>query len=77
MNELNFCYWLQGFFEIHNFKDGPLTIEQVKMIKDHLQYVFDHKVLQSPTITQPNRPMYQTPYFRYNDQDPFKFITTY
>lgn len=34
----NFCYWLQGFFEIQN----PETLDatQVQIIKDHLATVF-------------------------------------
>lgn len=41
MNSLDFCYWLQGFFEIS--KDSELKNldeNQVKTIKDHLQLVF-------------------------------------
>lgn len=38
MNAENFCYWLQGFVEIH----GGLPDEgQWYMIKEHLQHVFD------------------------------------
>jgi hypothetical protein len=38
MNERDFCYWLQGFFEVSNSE--TLTKEQVLMIKEHLQLVF-------------------------------------
>jgi hypothetical protein len=41
MTERDFVYWLQGFFEMAN--PTTLTPEQVKMIKDHLGYVFEHK----------------------------------
>jgi hypothetical protein len=37
-----FCYWLQGFFEMTDAKE--LTMAQVRMIKDHLNMVFTHKV---------------------------------
>ena len=41
MNETEFAYWLQGFFELSNAEE--LTREQVKIIKDHLSLVFDKK----------------------------------
>lgn len=41
MDNLNFCYWLQGFFELTNTE--TLTKEQVKIIKDHLALVFEKK----------------------------------
>lgn len=40
MTPENFCYWLQGMFELCDPKQ--LTPEQMKMIKDHLGYVFKH-----------------------------------
>lgn len=39
MNETNFCYWLQGYFELN--KSEELTIEQVKVIKEHLALAFN------------------------------------
>ncbi len=41
MNEINFCYWLQGFFELTGKE--RLTSDQVRMIKEHLQLVFEKK----------------------------------
>lgn len=38
MNELNFAYWLQGFFELTDAE--TLTVDQVKIIKEHLALVF-------------------------------------
>ncbi len=38
MNELNFCYWLKGFFEIQNPK--TLDAKQTQEIKNHLDLVF-------------------------------------
>lgn len=42
MNELNFCYWLQGFFELKKTIDHRegFSPETVKVIEDHLQLVF-------------------------------------
>jgi hypothetical protein len=38
MNSQEFCYWLQGFFEMTDAKE--ITPEQVDMIKRHLSLVF-------------------------------------
>lgn len=43
MTERDFCYWLQGFFEINGVdgeKDLLLNHQAVKTIKEHLQLVF-------------------------------------
>lgn len=39
MDALQFCYWLQGYFEISYIPD--LTRDQVEVIKDHLKLVFN------------------------------------
>jgi hypothetical protein len=56
MTPREFAYWLQGFFEIKGQLKGPikesLTPEQVTMIRDHLQYVFQHMQAQ-PAAQQP------------------------
>ena len=45
MTPVNFCYWLQGFFEISEVdKEIILTPEQVKMIRAHLNLVFFHAI---------------------------------
>jgi hypothetical protein len=36
----NFCFWLQGFFELTDSKS--LTPEQAEQIKTHLALVFAH-----------------------------------
>lgn len=38
MNERDFVYWMQGFFELSN--SAYLDERQTKIIKDHLQLVF-------------------------------------
>lgn len=42
MTSRDFCYWLQGFFEI----SGPteVTQDQVQIIKRHLNLVFKHEI---------------------------------
>lgn len=55
MNEKEFCYWLQGFFEMTDATS--LTDEQVEMIKRHLALVFTNVTSDqseySPNITIP------------------------
>jgi len=36
-----FCYWLQGYFELTE-NDGDLSSEQIKTIQNHLNLVFVH-----------------------------------
>lgn len=38
MTPENFCYWLQGYFEIG--KEDSLTEQQIEEIKRHLKLVF-------------------------------------
>ena len=42
MNMQDFCYWLQGFFEIND--SNQLTPKQVDVIREHLNLVFKHVV---------------------------------
>ena len=41
MTERDFCYWLQGFFELNQPKS--LTPEQTLEVKKHLYNVFQHE----------------------------------
>jgi hypothetical protein len=45
MTPENFCYWLQGWFELNRTVDHRegATPETLKMIEDHLKLVFDKK----------------------------------
>lgn len=42
MTARDFCYWLQGYFEIA----GPSMISegQIKLIQKHLNMVFEHEI---------------------------------
>lgn len=40
MTPENFCYWLQGFFEIQDISNIVLSKKQVDIIREHLQLVF-------------------------------------
>lgn len=39
MDALQFCYWLQGYFEVRREEVG-LNNKQIEVIQDHLQLVF-------------------------------------
>jgi hypothetical protein len=42
MNEIEFCYWLRGFFEITGDNVIPtLSPNQIAIIKEHLDLVFN------------------------------------
>lgn len=43
MKSTEFCYWLQGLFEINPPTNG-LTKEQVSIIQKHLSMVFYHEI---------------------------------
>lgn len=46
MKASQFCYWLQGFFEIENERNQnvDLTKKQVDVIQRHLALVFKHEL---------------------------------
>lgn len=50
MQSRDFCYWLQGFFEVGSMSESNkpevagLTAAQVSMIRNHLHMVFAHEI---------------------------------
>jgi len=42
MKSVEFCYWLQGMFELCEPKE--LNVEQTDLIKKHLAMVFVHEI---------------------------------
>lgn len=46
MQARDFCFWLQGFFELaeQGIVKDSLTVLQVEMIKQHLDLVFKHDI---------------------------------
>lgn len=42
MTSRDFCYWLQGFFEVSGAKE--VTPEQLQVIKNHLGMVFAREI---------------------------------
>lgn len=43
MTSRDFCFWLQGFFELQG-SSVTLTTHQVDLIKKHLALVFKHEI---------------------------------
>ena|ERR1700677_4103069 len=61
MQPNEFCFWLQGLFELcPDLK--CLTEAQVKMIRDHLNYVFEGKPSVAPAPYATSTPFVQTTY---------------
>jgi hypothetical protein len=44
MQSRDFCYWLQGYFEINGANADTLTSAQLETIKKHLSLVFVHEI---------------------------------
>ena len=44
MTSRDFCYWLQGYFEIRENKGEWLNKDQVRIIQNHLSMVFKHEI---------------------------------
>lgn len=42
MKSRDFCFWLQGYFEVA--KPKTVTTEELDMIKRHLNLVFKHEI---------------------------------
>lgn len=42
MRSRDFCYWLQGFFEVGGHE--AMTAQQVASVKAHLALVFKHEI---------------------------------
>ena len=65
MNPLMFCYWLQGFMEIQ--QPESLNTQQLCMIKEHLQKVFN-KLTPQGYSTPYNTLLHETDYVKYFHQ---------
>lgn len=45
MTSRDFCFWLQGYFEITQVDEKPgLTLAQVDLMRRHLALVFKHEI---------------------------------
>ena len=43
MTSRDFCFWLQGHFELHPTQE-TLGLNEVKLIRKHLALVFKHEI---------------------------------
>lgn len=50
MKARDFCYWLQGFFELNSNITG-LNVNQTICIRNHLNLVFKHEI--DPSMPDP------------------------
>jgi hypothetical protein len=44
MTAVEFCYWLQGYFELAGATATTMTAEQTDLVKRHLGLVFQHDI---------------------------------
>lgn len=44
MKAVEFCYWLQGYFEIHGTSAPCLDTKQTETVRNHLAMVFIHDI---------------------------------
>lgn len=51
MQSRDFCYWLQGFFEVSDVTE--INEKQTQQIKNHLNLVFKHEI--DPSIDLGNK----------------------
>jgi hypothetical protein len=64
MKSVEFCYWMQGMFELTDPK--TLNEKQVELIKAHLNMVFLHEIDPSypPEQQKPLQDLHDAPQFR-------------
>ncbi len=62
MQSRDFCFWLQGFFEL-NDDARTINAEKAEIIRRHLDLVFAHEIepmaLERPAHDEPKRPVPQ------------------
>ena len=49
MTSRDFCYWLQGYFEVS--RNTSVDVQQTEAIKKHLAMVFKHEI--DPSMPDP------------------------
>lgn len=72
MTPENFCYWLQGWFELNQTIDhrNGATPETLQVMQDHLALVFNKVTPERDQETPYSDEKWPTPY---NDLDPLEF----
>lgn len=69
MTSRDFCYWLQGYFELAG-TNNQLTPDQIATINRHLKMVFVHEIdpsfppEQQETLNQTHKPDDNQPVYR-------------
>ena len=60
MNAIDFCFWLQGYFELSG--ESELSAGQAKKVQQHLALVFKHEIdpLRETQTTTPAKVLNQT-----------------
>tara|TARA_Y100001951_G_C11262621_1_gene253470 strand:+ start:156 stop:383 length:228 start_codon:yes stop_codon:yes gene_type:complete len=60
MNAIDFCFWLQGYFELAG--DSELSAGQAKKVKEHLDLVFVREIdpLRESQTTTPAKVLNET-----------------
>lgn len=80
MTSRDFCFWLQGFFEINNVDKNKaiesLSPQQVAMIENHLALVFRHEISPPPVIIQDSGNKISDALKHMQDQNQGGIITT-
>lgn len=56
MQSRDFCFWLQGFFELSGDTEA-ITAEQVALIRQHLELVMVHEIAPLAKETPTPRPV--------------------
>lgn len=51
MTSRDFCFWLQGYFELAHTGNDPINREGADMIRNHLKLVFKHEI--DPSMPDP------------------------
>lgn len=67
MTPENFCYWLQGYFEISQHIDHRLGLseEAIEEIRNHLSLVLEKKTTTVPTLPRLPYPPMNSPVITY------------
>jgi hypothetical protein len=56
MRARDFCYWLQGFFELGGGDAAPFTAEQADVVRQHLRLVFEPRTPAAVEAARPTPP---------------------
>lgn len=75
MTPEQFCYWLQGYFEIGHIDTDMMNATQIQVVKEHLNLVFQKVTPDRVGIV--GIPAYKTPQPAYCDASYDKLFTAH